>query len=132
MSIICDVLAVVGVVLIGLGAFCDLVASIGVLRLRDFYQRMHALTIGTIGGCVVPLVGLALLAAGYPELGYARWFIAGVALVSAVMVLTLGPTGSHALARAAYRSCTAKPTMLRGDHLDEDKGWCRSGSSKDS
>ncbi len=116
-----DVLAVVGISLLAVGGFFDLVAGLGVIRLRDFYQRAHALTVGTIGGCVLPLVGLALFSIGYTELGVSRWFVAGVALAAALMVLILAPTGTHALARAAYRSCEAKPTMLAVDHLGEDR-----------
>ncbi len=117
-----EVIAVyLGQALIAIGVLCDLVASIGLLRFPNFYLRLHAATVGTIGGAFVPLIGAALLAAGSTYLGAYRWFIAGGALVTAIMVLMLAPAGSHALARAAHRSRAAVVEPKVVNYLEEDE-----------
>ncbi|MEM2253066.1 MAG: monovalent cation/H(+) antiporter subunit G [Desulfurococcaceae archaeon] len=117
-----EVIAIyLGQALIVIGVFCDLVAAIGLLRFPNFYLRLHAATVGTIGGAFVPLIGAALLAAGSTYLGAYRWFIAGGALVTAIIVLILAPAGSHALARAAHRSRAAIVEPKVVDYLEEDE-----------
>lgn len=117
-----EVIAIyLGQALIVIGVFCDLVAAIGLLRFPNFYLRLHAATVGTIGGAFVPLIGAALLAAGSTYLGDYRWFIAGGALVTAIIVLILAPAGSHALARAAHRSRAAIVEPKVVDYLEEDE-----------
>ena len=116
------VLVVIGEVLVAIGVFCDLVAAIGMLRFPNFYVRLHAATLGTIGGAFVPLIGAALIAAGCEFLGPYRWFTVGGALVTAFLVLILAPAGSHALARAAHRSKAAVVEPKVVDHLEEDRG----------
>ncbi|MEM1532731.1 MAG: monovalent cation/H(+) antiporter subunit G [Desulfurococcaceae archaeon] len=117
-----EVIAIyLGQALIVIGVFCDLIAAIGLLRFPNFYLRLHAATVGTIGGAFVPLIGAALLAAGSTYLGAYRWFIAGGALVTAIIVLILAPAGSHALARAAHRSRAAIVEPKVVDYLEEDE-----------
>ncbi len=114
-------LVYIGEILVAIGIICDLIASIGMLRFPNFYLRLHAATVGTIGGAFVPLIGVALIAAGSSFLGYYRWFMAGGAIVTAVLILILAPAGSHALARATHRAriVPVKPKIV--DHLEEDE-----------
>ena len=110
----------VGEILVGIGVLCDLIGAIGMLRFPNFYLRLHAATVGTIGGAFVPLIGVALMAIGSTYLGMYRWFVAGGAIVTAFLILILAPAGSHALARATHH---AKVTPVRPkvvDHLEED------------
>ncbi|HDJ83417.1 MAG TPA: cation:proton antiporter [Desulfurococcaceae archaeon] len=116
------ILVILGEVFIAIGAVCDLIAAIGVLRFPNFYVRLHALTVGTIGGAFVPLIGVALVALGAEFLGIYRWFIAGASAVTAVLILILAPTGTHLLARAAHRSRTVEVFPKVVDHLEEDRG----------
>jgi len=111
------ILVFLGEALIAIGVFFDIIASIGMLRLPDFYSRVHALTVGTIGGAVVPLIGVALVALGAPFLGVYRLYLAGAAIVTAILLLMLAPTGTHVIARAAYRSGAAKPLYISIDEL---------------
>ncbi|PCN50088.1 cation:proton antiporter [Candidatus Geothermarchaeota archaeon ex4572_27] len=106
--------------IVAMGAFCDLVGSIGLLRFPNFFVRLHAATVGTIGGAAYPLMGVALMALACDFLGAARWSIAaGSALTSIIVVLT-APAGSHALARAAHRSgVPVEPKVC--DLLEEDR-----------
>ena len=117
-----DVLILIGEVAIGLGAFVDVVAAIGMLRFPNFYVRLHAATLGTIGGAFLPLIGASLVAVGAEFLGIYRWFMAGGSFVTALLILILAPAGSHALARAAHRSRAAIVEPKVVDHLEEDRG----------
>ena len=95
------VLLVAGVAFIG-------IASIGVARLPDVFQRMHAAT--KAGGIGTSLVVLGVLVAG----GVARP-VTGV-LTIAFMLLTLS-VASQLLARAAYLSGVPIEGLDRGDPL---------------
>ena len=74
------------------GAFC-MVGALGMLRMPDFYTRMHAAS-------VIDTVGAGLLLAG-------MILQAGMTLVSvkllfvALLLFFASPTATHALARAA-------------------------------
>jgi len=94
-------LLVIGVVFIG-------IASIGVARLPDVFQRMHAAT--KAGGIGTSLVVLGVLVAG----GVARP-LTGV-LTILFMLLTLS-VASQLLARAAYLSGAPLEGLDRGDPL---------------
>ncbi len=115
-----DVLVIIGMIMIGVGAIADLIAAIGMNRFKNFYLRLHAATIGTIWGAFVPLVGAALVATGCYCLGSYRWFVAGGAIITAFLVLILAPAGSHALARATHRSGLVKVEPCVVDHLNEE------------
>ncbi len=117
-----EVLIYLGEIAIGIGVIADLIAAIGLLRFPNFYVRLHAATVGTIWGAFLPLIGVALVAAGADFLGSYRWFMAGGSLVTAILILILAPAGSHALARAAHRSRAAKVEPKIVDHLEEDRG----------
>lgn len=121
------ILVILGEILIAIGIFCDLVASIGMLRFPNFYVRLHAVTVGTIGGAFVPLIGAALVAAGSEFLGPYRWFMAGGAVVTAILILILAPAGSHAIARATHRAKIVPVYPKIADHLEEDEKLIMSG-----
>ncbi len=98
------ILVVLGQVLVAIGIACDLIAAILMHRLRSFYLRIHALTVGSIGGAVVPLIGAALIAAGSDFLGTYRWYVAGGAVVTAAITFIMAGAGTHAIARAVLRT----------------------------
>ncbi len=118
-QILNQILMIVGTVMIVWGAVSDLIGALGMLRFPNFFVRLHAATVGTIWGAFVPLIGISLFAAGYEGLGTYRWFMAGGALVTAFLLLILAPVGSHALARAAYRSKAAEVRPKVVDFLEE-------------
>ncbi len=111
---------IIGLVFIGVGAVSDLIAAIGMNRFKNFYLRLHAATIGTIWGAFLPLIGASLVATGCWCIGYYRWFVAGGAFVTAILILILAPAGSHALARATHRSGIVKVEPCIIDQLDEE------------
>jgi len=98
----------VAVVLLAAGVAFIAIASIGVARLPDVFQRMHAAT--KAGGIGTSLVVLGVLVAG----GVARP-LTGV-LTILFMLLTLSVT-SQLLARAAYLSGAPIEGLDRGDPL---------------
>ena len=112
----------VGLGLLLLGSVVNLVGAIGLIRFKNFYLRLHAATVSTIGGTFYPLLGLALVSISYPELGSWRFFMGGSLAVAAFLLLMLAPAGSHALARATHRAGVAKPQPAIADHLEEDRG----------
>lgn len=115
------ILVIVGEILIAIGAICDLIAAIGMNRFPNFFVRLHALTVGTIGGAFVPLIGVVLLVLGAEFLGVYRFFMAGASIISALLLLFLAPVGSHAIARAAHRSRAAAVHPKVIDRLEEDR-----------
>jgi multicomponent Na+:H+ antiporter subunit G len=74
------------------GGFC-VVGGVGVLRMPDFYTRIHAASVCDNVGAMLVLLGLML---------QAGWSLALVKLLAiAVLVIFTSPVATHALARAA-------------------------------
>jgi multicomponent Na+:H+ antiporter subunit G len=78
--------------LLGGGGFC-LVGGIGLLRMPDFYTRMHAASVTDTIGAGLVLLGL-LFQAGFSLVG-AKLLMVGL------LIFFTSPTASHALARSA-------------------------------
>jgi monovalent cation/proton antiporter MnhG/PhaG subunit len=78
------------------GAGISLLAAVGVLRLPDFFMRMHAATKAGVAGCGLMLLGVAL-ADGSP----ATW---GKVSLAILFLLLTTPVAGHLLGRAAYVS----------------------------
>jgi len=79
------------VCLIAGGFFC-LVGAVGLLRMPDFYTRMHAASVIETLGAGLILLGL-LLQAGFT-------LVAVKLLMLGLLILFVSPTATHALARA--------------------------------
>ena len=117
-----DIMAIaawIGLALFVGGAIWDLIAAIGMNRLPDFLSRLHAATIGVIGGAFYPLIGISLILLGTDIMGEYRYIAAGSAALTAFLVLLLAPAGSHALARAARRKGLYKKDILVVDQQEE-------------
>lgn len=101
MSIVVD--AASWILLLGGAIFC-VIGGVGMLRMPDFYTRMHAASITDTAGMTLMLSGLMLQA--------------GFSLVTAKLVfimlflLMTSPTATHALARAALHD-GVKPLLDR-------------------
>jgi multicomponent Na+:H+ antiporter subunit G len=86
----------VAAALVIVGSLFALTASIGLLRLPDFYTRMHAASkAGTLGSCVM-LIALAVYA---DDLAVTTRALGGV-----VFLLLTAPVSAHLLAKAAHAS----------------------------
>ena len=99
----------IAAVLLVLGGGMCLVAGLGIVRMPDVYNRMHAATkAGSLG---VGLLAAAVMVA-VPELD----IIVKAALVAVFMIVT-APIGSHLIGRAAFR--TGEP-VARGTVIDPE------------
>ena len=97
-----------GALLVAGGFFC-LVGGIGLIRMPDFYTRMHAASVTETLGAGLILLGLMLL--GGWTLITAKLFMVGL------LIFFASPTASHALARSAMLR-GVKPQLAASD----DKG----------
>jgi multicomponent Na+:H+ antiporter subunit G len=78
------------------GGFFCLVAGVGVIRLKDTYQRMHASTkAGTLG---LALICLAVMVEAE------TWRNVAEALFVFLFMIATAPVGSHLVGRAAFRA----------------------------
>ena len=89
MSLLIDTISWVCLVVGGL--FC-IIGAIGMLRMPDFYTRMHAASVIETLGAGLILFGL-MLQAGLT-------LVAVKLLMVGVLILFVSPTATHALARA--------------------------------
>jgi multicomponent Na+:H+ antiporter subunit G len=115
------ILVIIGGVLVSIGAFCSIVASIGMLRFPNFFVRLHAATVGSIGGAFLPIIGAGLIALGSDFLEPYKWLFFGSLIITAILVMLVSPAGSHALARATHRAKVAPVEPKVADHLEEDE-----------
>lgn len=99
---------VVAAVLLLSGVALALLAAVGILRLPDLYDRMHAATKPATLGMVLLLSGTAL------RLDEPR-DIAKLALVAGLLFLT-APVGAHMIGRAAHRAGVERsPSTVQDD-----------------
>lgn len=118
--LILPVLEIAGLALLVVGVFCNVVGAIGMLRFPNFYVRLHAATVGAIGGVFYPLLGAALLALTFSDPIEVKLPLATGSVLVAVFVVLTAPIGSHAIARAAHRS-GVKLEPKACDMLEEDE-----------
>ena len=86
---------IIGIILLFGGVFFVVVSAIGVVRLPDFYTRLHASGKAETLGALLCLTGLAV----YGGLTLTSFKLV---LVS-VFLLFANPIGTHVLSRAALR-----------------------------
>ena len=90
MSVVVDTLS--WILLLAGSAFC-MIGALGLVRMPDFFTRMHAASVVETLGAGLMLLGL-MLQAGFT-------LVAVKLLVIGVLVFFASPTATHALARAA-------------------------------
>ena len=87
--------AAVVVALIAVGGFFLTVGTVGLLRLPDVYNRLHATSKATtLGAASVFLAGFVYYGPQGPGL---------TSLVGIVFLFLTAPTGAHMISRAAHR-----------------------------
>ena len=95
------------------GAVFVLAGAIGMLRLPDFYTRMHAAGVTDTLGAELIVIGL-MLQSGWSLL------TAKLALLGLLVFLT-SPTATHAVANAAFKS-GLRPVLARFRPRGDDGG----------
>ncbi|MFO8034868.1 MAG: monovalent cation/H(+) antiporter subunit G [Candidatus Bipolaricaulota bacterium] len=68
--------------------------GVGLLKMRNPYDRLQTAGVGDIGGVVLVLVGVML------EMGF--WDSGGIPLLLLVFLAFTGPLATHAIAKAAF------------------------------
>jgi len=90
------------------GGFFCVIGGVGLLRMPDFYTRMHAASVIETLGAGLILLGL-LLQAG-PTLVAVKLLMVGL------LIFFASPTATHALARAAMVR-GLKPLLSTDEHV---------------
>lgn len=78
------------------GVFFVLAGTIGVLRLPDFFTRIHAAGMTDTLGAELIIVGL-MLQSGFTQMSLKLFLVA-------ILLLITSPTATHAVANAAYHA----------------------------
>lgn len=110
-------MAWIGALFLVLGAAVCLVASIGVLRLPDFFMRMHAATKAGVAGAGLVLIGIVFAVPSFEV-------AIKVALANLFLLLTI-PVAGHLLGRAGY---VGGVPLWRGTERDELAGVLKRGA----
>jgi multicomponent Na+:H+ antiporter subunit G len=105
------VLGVLAAVFIGLGTAFMVTSGVAVLRLRDVYSRINAVTKAATLGVILILVGSFLL--------IPSWDTAWKLVLAVILQLLTSPVGSLAIGRAAYRSGALLTERTNFDDLGE-------------
>lgn len=87
---------VLAILCIAAGAFFMFVASVGVLRLSDFYSRIHAPTKAATLGLFFLLIAVVLT--------LQEAVVVTKALLAILFIAATAPVGAHILSRAGYRN----------------------------
>ncbi|ERG90983.1 MAG: multisubunit Na+/H+ antiporter, MnhG subunit [Haloquadratum walsbyi J07HQW1] len=85
---------IVAIILVLIGTFFGIVATIGVIRLPDLYTRAHATSKNDTLGIVLTLTGVALV--------FGTGVTTAKTVLLAIFVFITNPTAAHAITRAAY------------------------------
>jgi multicomponent Na+:H+ antiporter subunit G len=85
-------LKIIGALVVLLGSVILLIASVGLLRMPDVYNRIQVGTKASTLGTILILAGIWLIIPGW----WTKLFIL------AIFILMTNPVSSHVLARAAY------------------------------
>ena len=103
-------------VLLGIGVLFNALGAVALVRFPDVYTRLHGATKCTTFGSLFTALGV--IAYGFARGGPAYNTLAIHAIIALVALLITNPTGSHAIARAAYRS-GVKPHGAVVDKLED-------------
>jgi len=103
MSVAIDILS--WVLLIAGGAFC-VIGALGLVRMPDFFTRMHAASVTDTLGAGLMLAGL-VLQAGFT-------LVTVKLVVIGLLILVTSPAATHALAQAALAR-QIKPMLAKED-----------------
>ncbi len=111
MDTIIFILQIIGYILMAIGTFFLFLASVGLLRMPDVYNRMQTATKATTLGALSVLIGLGLVdLAWFPK-----------AFVIALFIVLTAPIGASALARASYKHGIKLWEGSVVDHYKEEK-----------
>ena len=105
-----EYLEIIGSILTFIGAIFIFLASLGLLRMPDVYNRIQAGTKASTLGSILILLGIGLI---QPD-----WILKTILLIA--FILISNPVSSHVLARASHRLKVTMSSKTFVDHLEED------------
>ena len=96
MNVAFNIREIIACILLFVGFFFIAASAIGVIRLPDFYSRLHASGMGETLGLMLSFLGLAI---------YEGFTLTAVKLIIIFLLVFLAnPIGTHILGRVAYKS----------------------------
>ena len=107
---------VIGAIFLLMGSFSLLIASIGLLRMPDVYNRVQAGTKASTLGAIMAFIGIGLLK--FDDWGTGNWL--GRVLILIIFILITNPVSSHVLMRAAHAVKIPLSKLTVVDKLRED------------
>jgi multicomponent Na+:H+ antiporter subunit G len=99
----------IGLALIFAGSIISIIGAFGLIRFPDIYSRSHAQTVVNVGGTCLILLGVFFQAPFF-----SLYSVKSILLI--IFIFLTSPVGTHAIARAAYKS-GVKPRKLQEDEL---------------
>ncbi len=102
-------LSIIGHALLGIGGFILFISGLGILRMPDVWNRLHAGTKATTLGSLLFIAGIGCL--------QPVW-IPKLSLIIIFIILT-NPVSGHAIARSVHMRPEEKPDNLLKDDLTE-------------
>lgn len=95
------------------GVLC-IIGAVGIMRFRDFFSRVHAATIVSVGGCYFAVFLLAVSA--FPE----SYFVKGMLALVVLMITDAAMT--HAIAEKSLMVEKPYRTLVKNE-LEGTKEW---------
>ena len=108
-----NIVTIIAIISLSVGALGVLFGALGLLRLGDVYQRMHGAGIIDTGGAGLILLGLLLAS---PD-----WTVSVRLVLIGLLLGLTSPTATHAIARAAHFA-GVKPLLKVSAGEQTDKG----------
>ncbi len=103
------IFSVIGHILLAGGGIIFFVSGLGILRMPDVLNRLHAGTKATTLGSMLFIIGIGCLEPSWiPKL-----------LIIVIFILLTNPVSGHAIARAVHMRPEEKPDNLLQDDLAE-------------
>ncbi|MDI6790600.1 MAG: monovalent cation/H(+) antiporter subunit G [Thermodesulfobacteriota bacterium] len=112
--------SIITVVFLVTGVFFFMAGTIGLLRLPDFFSRMHATGKGDTLAVLLCLIGLAIYNAFEGNFALPYILVSIKIVFIAIFWFLAGPTATHAISRAAFR-CGVKPWTLEHQFKEVEK-----------
>ena len=93
------ILSILAIFFLSLGLFFFLAGTVGILRLPDFYSRLHAAGKCDSLAAVLMIIGIALY--NLEPYSFGALLVSAKLLLIAIFIFITSPTATHAITEAA-------------------------------
>lgn len=111
-----EIIKLIGALFLLLGSFSLFIASIGLIRMPDVYNRVQTGTKASTLGAIMSFLGIGLLTVEH--WGEINWI--GRIIIVIIFIIITNPVSSHVLMRAAYVMKIPLTKITKVDKLKED------------